>query len=139
MAMISAIFFGIGDFIVVFSEQKKMDVITLYMTYTIVIGAINLLYLVLFKKESIKDIIAFNTIDWTIVAGLSFFYFLAYMLHFIAIQKATNPGYANALVMLHVIVLTMLSYFLLSKPLDYRAVFGIGVMFIGGYLVTMYA
>jgi len=139
MAIVSAIFFGLGDFIVVFSEDRRMNVITLYITYTIMIGFLNLLYLIVFKKDAIKDIYEFGYIQWSIVFGLCFFYFLAYMLHFVAIQKASNPGYANALVMFHVIVLTMLSYYILSKPLNSATITGIGLIFVGGYLVTLYS
>lgn len=139
MAIISAVFFGLGDFIVVFSEERKMNVITLYITYTILIGIVNLLFLILFKKDGIKDISNFGNIQWSIVIGLCFFYFLAYMLHFVAIQKASNPGYANALVMFHVIVLTAMSYIFLGKPINRYAMFGISLIFIGGYFVTMYS
>lgn len=138
MAMVSAIFFGIGDFLVVYSESKKMDVITLYVTYTILIGLLNVLYL-LYRKDAISDIYNFGKVQWSLVLGMCFFYFIAYMLHFVAIQRATNPGYANALVMFHVIVLTMLSYYLLSKPLNSKTMMGIGLIFVGGYLVTLYS
>jgi drug/metabolite transporter (DMT)-like permease len=139
MAIVSAILFGIGDFIVVYSEDKRMNIITLYVTYTILIGLLNLIYLIVFRTDSIKDIYNFGIFQWNIVLGLCFFYFFAYMLHFFAIQKASNPGYANALVMFHVIVLTMLSYYFLSKPLNIMTMMGIGLIFVGGYLVTMYS
>lgn len=139
MAIVSAVFFGIGDFLVVFSEERRMNVVTLYITYTILIGLLNLVYLLAFRKDSIKQIYDFDTSQWNIVFGLCFFYFLAYMLHFVAIQKASNPGYANALVMFHVIVLTMMSYYILSRPLNAMTVAGIGLIFAGGYLVTMYS
>jgi len=135
LAIASAILFGLGDFLVVYSEGKKMDVVTLYITYTIIIGLLNLLYLLLFKKDSVSQILSFRFNEWTIVAGLCLTYLFAYLLHFIAIQKASNPGYANALVMFHVAVLTILSYLFLAKPLGVTAVMGIVLIFIGGALV----
>lgn len=139
LAALSALFFGLGDFIVVTSENLKMDVVTLYMTYTILIGLLNLLYLVLFRNWSIQAIKEFSSKQWWIVFGLCFFYFFAYMMHFVAIQEATNPGYANALIMLHLVILTLLSWYYLSKPLNSMTVMGIILIFIGGFFVTVYA
>jgi uncharacterized membrane protein len=135
IAMISAILFGLGDFIVVYSEKNKTDVVTLYITYTIVIGLLNLIYLLVFKKDSVPHIMNFNRNEWMIVAGLCVTYLFAYLLHFVAIQKATNPGYANALVMFHVVVLTLLSWWFLAKPISAQAVIGIGLIFVGCTLV----
>lgn len=135
LSIISAVLFGLGDYIVVFSEQSRMNIITLYATYTILIGLVSFIYLVWFRKNGVKDVLAFRGKEWMIVAGLSLMYFFAYILHFIAIQIATNPGYANALVMFHVLVLTMLSYFFLSKPLSMKSLAGILLMFIGAYYV----
>jgi drug/metabolite transporter (DMT)-like permease len=139
LAAFSAIFFGLGDFIVVASENQKMDVVTLYITYTILIGLLNLIYLVLFRQWSIGAIKNFTTNQWLIVLGLCFFYFFAYMMHFIAIQEATNPGYANALIMFHLVLLTTLSWYFLNKPLNKLAGLGVAFMFFGGYFVTMYS
>lgn len=138
MAGVSAILFGLGDFIVVYSDTKKMDVVTLYVTYTILIGLLNLIYL-LIKRDGVKTIMGFGGGDWKIVVGLCVTYFAAYLLHFIAIQRASNPGYANALVMFHVVVLTLLSYYLLAKPLNAKAVIGMVLIFIGSGLVTLYS
>lgn len=139
LAIIAAVLFGLGDFIVVYSEVQKMDVITLYITYTILIGLINLIYLLFFRRSSFNQIRKFNSKEWLIVIGLCLMYFFAYMSHFVAIQQATNPGYANALVMFHVIVLTGLSYYFLAKPVNPKALFGVGLIFIGGWLVTLFA
>lgn len=137
LAIASAVFFGLGDYLVVYSEQRKMNVITLYVTYTILIGLANLVYLLWFRKNGVRDVVSFTKEQWLIVVGLCVLYFFAYMMHFVSIQRATNPGYANALVMFHVVVLTMLSYWFLGKPLNAKAVGGIALIFIGGWLVTM--
>lgn len=136
-AVISAITFGIGDFIVVSSEEKRMNVVTLYITYTILIGLLNLGYLVFFQPAKVKEIFAFKKSEWTIVGALCLFYLIAYLLHFMAIQQASNPGYANALVMFHVAVLTLLSYWFLAKPLNTASVIGIILMFVGGVIITL--
>src|SRR6187551_989689 len=90
LAVVSAVFFGLGDFIVVYSEHLKMNVVTLYVTYTVMIGLLNLLYLLFIRTDSISEILQFTSVDWSIVVGLCFFYFLAYLLHFVALQKAEN-------------------------------------------------
>lgn len=137
LAAISAIAFGLGDFIVVYSESKKIDVVTLYILYTILIGLMNLAYVILFRRETLRKISSFDVSKWMIVVGLCVTYLIAYLLHFVAIQQATNPGYANALVMFHVVVLTLLSYWFLSKPLGTQSVIGIALMFIGGLFITL--
>jgi len=139
LSAFAAITFGLGDFIVVLSEQMKMDVFTLYMTYTIVVGFLSLLYMVTMQKDSVQQITNFSNIEWTIVSAFSILYFFAYMSHFKALQEAPNPGYSNALIMFHVAILTLLSYFFLSKPLNWKTVVGILITFIGAYIVTKYA
>lgn len=138
LSIVSAILFGLGDFIVVYSA-KKMNVLTLYVTYTILIGLINLIYLLFFHQNGVSQIRSFGSTEWMIVAGLCLMYFFAYMSHFYAIQQATNPGYANALVMFHVVVLTALSYFFLAKPVNPKALIGVGLIFVGGWLVTLFS
>lgn len=113
-----------------------MNVITLYVTYTILIGLLNLVYLLGFNTKGLKEIKRFTHADWTVVGLLCVTYFVAYISHFIAIQSATNPGYANALVMFHVVVLITLSTYFLNKPLNTKAMYGIVIMFIGSYLVV---
>jgi drug/metabolite transporter (DMT)-like permease len=135
----AAITFGIGDFIVVLSEQKNMDVFTLYMTYNILVGLLSFVYLFVMERNSFDQIINFSNIEWLIVFAFSFFYFFAYMSHFRALQKAPNPGYSNTLIMFHVVVLTLLSYYFINKPLNWKTVVGILVTFIGAYIVTVNA
>jgi len=139
LSAFAAITFGLGDFIVVLSEEKKMDVLTLYMVYTVVVGLFSLFYLSLMRKDSLEQVKNFSYIEWTIVAAFSFLYFFAYMSHFMALQKAPNPGYSNALIMFHVIILTLLSYLFLNKPLNWKTVMGIVITFIGANIVTTYA
>lgn len=139
LAILSAILFGLADFIVVLSERKSMDVISLYFTYSIIVGLVSLVFVLLFKKSVIEETIKYNRTQWSLVLGMCFLYFIAYILHFIALQKAPNPGYANALIMFHVIVLTLLSCYFLSKPINNLTIFGIAMMFVGGYFVTLYA
>lgn len=136
-AVISAVAFGLGDFIVVYSENKKVDVVTLYITYTILIGLLNFAYLVFFQPGKIKKIVSFEFSEWMIVGGLCLTYLAAYLLHFVSIQRATNPGYANALVMFHVVVLTLLSYWFLAKPLNALSIFGMVLIFVGGVIITL--
>ena len=139
LALFSALMFGLGDFFVVWSGDKKMDVITLYILYTIIIGIINLIYLIFFRSDSIPSIYKYTQTEWIIVALFCITYLLAYLLHFIAIQKAANPGYASALVMFHVLVLTGLSYWVLSKPLNKYTGLGIILTLGGAFLVTNYS
>lgn len=139
LSTFAAITFGLGDFIVVLSEEKKMDVFTLYMTYTVVVGVVSLLYMLIMDKESVTRVANFSGIEWGIVGAFSFLYFFAYMSHFKALQEAPNPGYSNALIMFHVVVLTLLSYYFLNKPLNWKTSVGIVITFIGAYIVTQYA
>lgn len=139
LSLFAATTFGLGDFIVVLSEQKKMNVLTLYIAYNIVVGLLCLFYITAVQKGSLTEIVNFSYADWLIVAAFSFLYFFAYMSHFKALQEAPNPGYSNALIMFHVIILTLLSYFLLSKPLNWKTSVGIIITFIGAYIVIVNA
>lgn len=139
LSAFAALTFGIGDFIVVLSEDIGMDVFTLYMAYNIIVGIFCLLYMLLIHDNSIEDIIGFNNKEWIIVLFFSVFYFVAYLSHFKALQKAPNPGYSNALIMFHVVILTLLSYYILSRPLNSMAILGIVVSFVGAYIVTINA
>lgn len=136
LSSFAAITFGLGDFIVVLSEEKKMDVFTLYMTYSIVVGILSLILMVAVEKNSINQIINFSKTEWGIVFAFSFLYFFAYMSHFKALQKAPNPGYSNTLIMFHVVILTLFSYVFLKKPLNWKTSVGIAITFIGAYIVT---
>lgn len=139
LSSFAAITFGLGDFIVVLSEEKKMDVFTLYMTYSVVVGILSLIIMVAVEKDSIKQVINFSKIEWGIVFAFSFLYFFAYMSHFKALQKAPNPGYSNALIMFHVVILTLFSYVFLKKPLNWKTSVGIAITFFGAYIVTVNA
>ena len=139
LSAFAAITFGIGDFIVVLSEQKNMDVFSLYMAYNILVGFLCLIYLLSMEKNSFNQIINFSNNEWLIVFAFSLFYFVAYMSHFKALQKAPNPGYSNTLIMFHVVILTLLSYYFINKPLNWKTVVGILVTFIGAYIVTVNA
>jgi uncharacterized membrane protein len=139
LAAFAAFTFGLGDFIVVLSEQKKMDVVTLYFTYTVVVGILSGIYLFLIKKNGLNQVINFSSTEWLIVASFSALYFFAYLAHFVALQRAPNPGYANTLVMFHVVILTLFAYYYLDKPLNWITVLGMIITCIGAYLVTMYA
>jgi drug/metabolite transporter (DMT)-like permease len=139
LSAFAAITFGLGDFIVVLSGEKRMDVFTLYMTYMILVGILSFLILMMVKNDSLTQIKNFTKNEWIIVLCFSFLYFVAYLSHFNALQKAPNPGYSNVLIMFHVVVLTLLSYYFLNKPLNLMAVLGILITFIGVYMVVFNA
>lgn len=139
LSAFAALTFGLGDFIVVLSKDNKMDVLILYLVYNIVVGILSLLYITLIRSNSMNDIVNFSQVQWLIVAAFSLLYFFAYMSHFTALQVAPNPGYANALIMLHVVILTLFSYYFLDKPLNWQTSIGIIISFIGAYIVTRYA
>lgn len=137
LSAFAALTFGIGDFIVVLSEEFGMDVFTLYMAYNIIVGLLCFLYIIIFGGS--ETIINFNNREWVIVLMFSLFYFVAYLSHFQALQRAPNPGYSNALIMFHVVILTLLSYYILSRPLNKMTILGIIIAFIGSYIVTLNA
>ncbi len=139
LSLLSALLFGLGDFTVVYSNKYKMDVVNLYIVYTIIVGLINLLFVLFRKPDVINAVKEFNQMEWIVVGIFCFTYLFAYLTHFIAIQKASNPGYASALVMFHVVVLTVLSYFFLNKPINSYTIFGMILTIIGALLVTTYS
>ena len=139
LASFAAITFGLGDFIVVLSGEKNMDIFNLYMAYNIIVGLVSLVFLYLVKRDSFNKIKNFSGFEWLIVLSFSILYYSAYMSHFIALQKAPNPGYSNALIMFHVVILTLLSVVFLNKPLNWLTTLGIGISFVGAYMVILYS
>ncbi len=136
-ALISAFSFAIGDVIVV-KGSSNTDPYTLFIVYTIIMGLCCLIYFMLhpYNREIINK---FGMSNWNIVILISIMYLIAYTTHFKALSTAPNPGYANSLVMFHVILLSLGSYYFLHKPLNMYTIIGIIMMFIGGILVTVYS
>lgn len=131
-ATLSAILFGIGDFFVVRTEQKA-DVLTVFAAYSFLIGLGSLMVLIN-QKGSVQSLL--SNVGLGTLALIAVLHFFAYLFHFYAIQQATNPGYANALVMFHVVVLAGLSWWFLGKPLSAIGVFGVLLMFAGAYVIV---
>ena len=139
LSIFAAITFGLGDFIVVLSEKRKMDTFLLYIMYTIVVGIFSMLFVLGNKNTLMPQIKNFDSYHWGVIFLFSIFYFAAYMTHFKALRIAPNPGYSNALIMFHVIILTLMSYFYLNKPLNIRTVIGIIITMIGSYIIIVNA
>lgn len=135
LAAISAVLFGVGDFFVVQTE-KSADVLGVFAAYSVLIGVAGVVLLATRPKllAQLRKNVGFSTI--ALIAAL---HFVAYLMHFIAIQGASNPGYANALVMFHVAVLAVLSWWLLKKPLNAKGVAGIALMFVGASVIVRYS
>jgi len=73
LSIFAAITFGLGDFVVVLSEEKKMDVFTLYMTYTIIVGMLSLIFMLAIEKNSLKQIIIiYIFIYYNLVSNINF-------------------------------------------------------------------
>jgi drug/metabolite transporter (DMT)-like permease len=136
---LAAITFGLGDFIVVLSGKKIMDIVLMYIVYCIIIGILNLIYLMGIRTNGINDILKFGYIEWIAILLFSGLYFIAYLTHFMALTRAPNAGLANALVMFHVVILTFLAYVVLNQPLNWQTLVGIIITFIGATIITLYS
>lgn len=132
LASLSALLFGIGDFLVV-TQERNVSVIALFAGYSAVIGILGSLLLSFIPDVDLKKL---YNIDPKIFILISVLHFIAYLAHFGAIQQAKNPGYANSLVMFHVIVLALLSYWLLNKELTIEGIFGMLLMFAGAFIIV---
>ena len=139
LSIFSAIVFALGDFIVVVSEKEGLNVHMLYSAYMISIGLISLIYILFFQEEGISKVQNLSYRSWLLIIAFSALYFLAYISHLQGIQRAPNPGYSNALVMFHVIILTVLSYVFLNKPLNWKTSVGIFLMFVGAFVITTFS
>ena len=134
-ALTSAFFFAFGDFMTVKSQtERSFGAMPVFVSYTILMGIIALT-LVYHNKDFYQALTNYNRNDWIVIIVLSVVFMIAYYTHFVAISEAPNPGYANTLVMFHVILLSVLSYFFLDKPLTKWALIGIILVFIGTYIV----
>jgi drug/metabolite transporter (DMT)-like permease len=137
-AAISALTFAIGDFLVVKSQVEHLGAIPLFLSYTVLMGVIGAAILFL-SRDYYETVAGFDSHHWIVILGVAVLFLVAYYTHFLALGQAPNPGYANALVMFHVALLSAISYFALGKPLNRETVFGIALMFAGSYFVIMYS
>ena len=134
VALISAIAFALADFNVVV-YAAKIPSKTLFVVYTILMAVI-LLFYVGFDQSLIQEISNLTTPMMYRLVFISILFLVAYVTHFKAISTSVNPGYANAIVMLHVAFLSLLSYWFLDRPLNNYAVTGIILMFVGAVMVS---
>ena len=137
-AVISAITFAIGDFLVVRTQLENKGIIPLFLAYTLIMGVLVSISLYVYP-DYYQAIRQYGTNHWKMILAISVIFLVAYYTHFRALTLAPNPGYANALVMFHVALLSLLSYYFLDKPLNRQTVLGIILMFIGAYLVVTYS
>jgi len=132
---LAAVLFGLGDFLVVKTEQQATS-LAVFLAYSIIIGLGSALILS-FRKDKTKLLGKLvNDVGLKTLFSIAALHFLAYNLHFYAIQKAKNPGYANALVMFHVAVLALLSWWFLGRPLSFGGVIGVVTMFVGAFIIV---
>jgi EamA-like transporter family len=137
LSVFAAIIFALGDFVVV-GANGYMDIKILYVAFIICTGLVSLIYILMHHKDlfgKLRSEMSYK--HWALMLGFCFIYFFGYLSHLQAIQIAPNPGYSNALVMLHIAILTVLSYMYLGKPVNSKAIYGIGIMFIGAYTLIM--
>lgn len=138
LSVLSAVTFALGDLVVVKSSIEHIGVTVMFIIYTILVGIINFIYLFYNYSTYQNHINSLTYNQWSLIILMSIFYIIAYLSHFMGLQKAPNPGYSNALVMFHVAILTLLSYFLYNKPLNRYGIIGILLMMIGGYMISVY-
>lgn len=136
IALISAITFALGDAVVVKSGLENGDGgIPLFIAYTILMGGLCLVYLLVYP-EKIEEIYKYR---FQSILVITLLFLVAYYCHYLSLTTSPNPGYANALVMFHVAILSLIGYFYLGKPLNKKTISGIILMFIGAYLVVVYS
>lgn len=133
-ATISAISFAIGDALVVKTGIENKGHVPLFLSYTILMGLFALIYLFIYPEYQI--IVA--NYRWQSIIGITLLYIIAYYFHYSALTTVNNPGYANALVMFHVAILSIISYFYLNRPLNILTILGITLMFVGAFFVVQY-
>lgn len=136
---LAALSFGVGDFVAVFTGHRDINIILLFTVYCVIIGVVNAIYLLFFRTDAMQQITNFDSTEWFLIIAFSGLYYFAYITHFVALNTAPNAGLANALVMFHVVILTLLAYFVLMQSLNWQTVLGIIITFIGAALITVYS
>lgn len=139
LSILSAVTFAFGDLVIVKSGIEQINTNFMFIMYTIITGLANLAYLAYNYPSYRTSVYSMTNKHWMLILSMSGFYMIAYLTHFFGLQKAPNPGYANALVMFHVAILTILSYLLYNKPLNRFGIIGILLMMIGAYYITIYS
>lgn len=134
-ASLAAVLFGLGDFLVVKTECQA-SALTVFLAYSIIIGIGSAIILAIRKDKTKLVRKLMDNVGLKTLLSIAALHFFAYIFHFYAIQKATNPGYANALVMFHVAVLALLSWWVLGKPLSASGLAGVLIMFVGAFIIV---
>lgn len=139
LSLISAISFALGDFLVVkVTSQGVIGEQGVFAVYMILCAIAITIYLCWSNNISVELFYGLsNTQTPTYLLVISALMLVAYYSHYLALTGAPNPGYANSLIVLHVIFLSMLSYYFLDKPLDRLRVFGILLTITGAIIVAI--
>ena len=139
-AIISAITFALGDLSIVFSSinQQANQSNIIFVIYTALMGICSILYII-FSQEYSQYIISMTPMIWRNMLIITALFIIAYFTHYKAITQALNPGYANAIIMFHVAILTLLSYYYLEKPIDLKIIGGVILMLIGAIIISYYS
>ena len=136
IALISAISFALGDATVVKAGlENGNNSIPLFVSYTALMGIFCLIYM-LFYPEILEAVYGYK---FQSILTITILFTVAYYFHYLSLNMASNPGYANALVMFHVAILSLISYFYFNKPLNRKTIMGIVLMFIGAYFIVVYS
>lgn len=139
LSLISAISFALGDFLVVkVTNQGVIGEQGVFAAYMILCAVAITIYLWWSKNISLDYLRSLsNSQTLTNLSVISVLMLVAYYSHYLALTGAPNPGYANSLIVLHVIFLSILSYYFLDKPLDRARVLGILLTITGAIIVTL--
>jgi len=137
MALLSSIAFGLGDFLVVkLTSESNLSDHSIFLFYTLVLGLLVVFYFVFSgRTNDYLKMLTDNTNNIYSLIIISFSMLLAYYFHYRALISAPNPGYANSLIVFHVIVLTLLSHLFLGKSLNIMAFLGIILTILGVTIV----
>ena len=133
IALLSSIFFAIGDLLLVATNWSRVDINMVFLLYFMIIGLFSLIYSA--YSELYTNWHTLESHQWGVLLLISISYFIAYRSHFIALLKSPNPGYANAIIMLHALFVAIISFFYMQKPLTPQGFIGIMLMIVGSFLI----
>jgi uncharacterized membrane protein len=90
-----------------------------------------------YDKKHIEKLFSTDKITWGLLLGFAVMYFVASMIYFTAVNEASNPGYARALMSLEVIGLVVLSSLFLRSKVDFMKMIGVVLVISGSVLVVL--
>lgn len=134
--LLSVVLFVIGTLCLKACMSRGLSSITCTLVLGVIYGILAISWL-FYDKKHMKTLSSIDRITCGLLIGFAIMYFVASMIYFTAINEASNPGYARALMSFEVIGLVVLSSLFLRSKVEMIKVVGTMLVIVGSVLVVI--